>query len=335
MIATEYDILMSIQIGMVSLLRRGLADTALPANYLDTDFSKDLMPQPRPKDEFTPVSFAQHYSELVRLMGEITVSLGSVSFPSMIEVEQHRERILALHDGLPPILRPKLPNMSLGDPTDLVIDRQRLEILHQKAFCMLYRPFLGREDFSKEHNWCISAAEELVRILIPMAEACQPGGRFATLTVFVERHVHDFNLAAMLLCSELKKRSTLDNDPWIPRIRSLLLQCSGLWLLKGVTSPKARHAITAIEKFLQSSQKIEGMFNDGQVFEPATNIPDPVPNTAGLPTDKEIFFNAMSSIDGTGLPTMDGPFNSVQDPLFQELFGPQYAFLEQQGPTWV
>ena len=70
MFACEYDVLTSYQLGMTSLINHSTYDTAPPANLLDSDFSMDSMPSPRPADEYTPILFEIRYSRLVALYGD-------------------------------------------------------------------------------------------------------------------------------------------------------------------------------------------------------------------------------------------------------------------------
>ena len=233
-------------------------------------------------------------------------------------------------------------DQSFMDPPELILDRFRLEVLHLKALCVLYRPFLGRSDSGQEHKRCLDASEELVRIAIPLVEAGLPGGQLANCVVFIRRHVHDFNLAAMLLCSELKRQSTSGSLPGhndlADRVRPMLLQGCGLWSLSGVTSPKARHVIIAIEKFLRQDQSAAEMSallaQRASTTQKDTTAPtvtsaalSGIPNETSLVTDGGApFSEALGDFQST--------FNIEEDPLFQDLFGPTYSMTDSYQTIW-
>ena len=328
MLACEYDILTCHQVGMTSLINRSLVDVAMPDNYFDTDFSIDPIPPPHSPDFYTPALVATCYSKLTNIFGDIAASVGAAKFPSMADVEQAYQRLNKARDQLPQMLRFIQLDQTFADSPALILDRFRLEILHKRALCVLFRPFIGRPDHANEQERCLKAAEDQVRLAIPLLEATQPGGLFAGCKVFIRRHVHDFNLAAMLLCSGLKRqssgRSSIEEQERSARVRPLLLKACTFWILSGVASQKAKNAVNAIEFFLlQGSSETADMAS----FDYSSDV------NAGETKVSEVLHTVQPDTS-TGshrqseqgsFQTPQEPFDLTQDPLLQDIFGSTYS----------
>jgi hypothetical protein len=226
------------------------------------------------------------------------------------------------------------------DPPELILDRLRLEAQYLKTLTILYRPFLDQPEHEQEHQQCLEAAVNLVREQIPLLEATQPGGQLSGFVVFIRRLVHDFNLAAMLLCSDLKKQAAstaprLADQDRASLVRHLLLQACDLWLMSGVTSHKARHAVHAIQKFLQQDQ-----YTSRATIPAAGGIPTPEAdyNVGGFSsgfqsgTPSDMFMDGSIMLDDS--PNAQDTFNIEQDPLFRDLFGPGYAMPDGMQANW-
>lgn len=331
MVACEYDILTSQQIGMTSLLSQKMVDTGFPGNLRDIDFSNAHMSDPRPENEYTPMLYAIHWSRLVKVLGEIQSTIGGITFPSRAVVEDKRIHVMAANDELPLVLKFVPLDQSFTDSPRLVVDRFRLQMTHQKAFCVLYRPFLGKADHETERKRCLDASEELLRLSIPLAEACRPGGQFAGWKVYIHRHVHDVNLAAMLLCSELKRlqsQGSSESPSWSERATALVLQACVVWGHSGITSPKARQCLAAIEKFASASSPNGSVH---QAVQPQMTSAEAVV----APPDSSV--SGTSQTFGTMPPAFDGvgPFNVIDDPLFQDLFGLDLPMVESYDNNWL
>ncbi|KAF2236093.1 hypothetical protein EV356DRAFT_498937 [Viridothelium virens] len=257
MVASELEISVSCCVGRVSSVNSRLCDAAPPANLLDTDFSPAHSSPPRAKEECTPVQIEICFSRLVSILGDITASSHSVIPPSEAEIHSMSERLEKAKDELPQKLRMVPLDQCLIDPPTEVIYRIRLELVYQRALCVLYHRFLGHEKSEREHQSCIFAAEAVVKQSISMLEAAQPGGQLAVFRIMLIRHIHDFNLAAMILCSELQRGAysggiaSLQNTV-SPNVQSMLLQACHLWNASKLPSPKAQVALNAIVAFLKS-----------------------------------------------------------------------------------
>ena len=315
MFAIEYDATTAYQLGITRISNDKICDTALPSNYLDSDFSEEFMPTPRPETEMTPMLPALCYTNLATIFGKITLLSHELRFPSKAEIETLRAELDDARNRLPAQLKMIPIDQSFVDPPGLMLDRLRMELMYQRSLCILYRSFLAQAGYETERQYCLGAAEELVRQTIPLVEVSQPGGLLgSTGAVFVRRHVHDFNLAAMLLCSEIKKQSTRGSDELSARLKPVLLQACTLWNFSGVASPKARHAIRAVERFLLQDPYTTDMATEMTAVPPTESgmgVFDP-----SMSSDVPLIGPEAMGFVNNALPA----FSLAHDPMFQDLF---------------
>ncbi|KAI9659037.1 MAG: hypothetical protein M1821_001997 [Bathelium mastoideum] len=257
MVARELEISVSCCFGTVSSVISSLCDAAPPANLLDTDFSSQHCSPPRPHEECTLVQIQICYTRIISLLGDTVVSSHSVTPPSKAEIHALSERLKEARNELPQKLKIIPLDQCLIDSPTEVIDRLRLELAYQKALCILYHRFLGNPHFEDEHHQCVLAALAIVKYSIAILEATEPGGKLASLKIMLVRHIHDFNLAAMILCAEIKRAEAL-GTMMAPRcvmdanVRSLLLQACHLWNVPNLPSSKAQVALDAMIAFLNA-----------------------------------------------------------------------------------
>lgn len=334
MFACEYDLLCSYQLGMCSLIDWDISDTAPPRNYLDTDFSLHHMNQPRSDDECTPIRFAMCYFNLAKVFGDIVRASHMLSTPSKTDIDRFRTRLDNIRLQNPDQLKMIPIEQSFMDPPELILDRFRVELLYLKAICVLYRPFLHRATYERESRRCLEAAEDTVRCTISLLETAQPGGQLGRFTIFIARHVHDFNLAAVILCSQLNVQTSPDaanNDHKSPEIRQVLAQACSLWMAAGITSNKARHVVRAIQRFLDIDFK---EVNIPTTIEGTNMVADSQDSQFGFanPGFQTMVTNDISANLAPGFAAMDNPFAEYQaplqlepDPMLRDLFSSSYA----------
>lgn len=324
MFVREYDIVMSYNHGLVSMIHKQNADTRSPGNFLDIDLTSGLAVQPRFDSEYTPMLLAITYHKLVTIFGEI-VYLASTPSSTL---EEHYDQFLSLgraRGELHPSLKIVPLDQAFSEPTEILLTRIFLEIMYLKATCVLFRRYLGSTSHPTERQHCLSASQDLVRRVIELLEACQPGARLETCKAFIPRIVHDFNLAAMLLCSELKRQS--DAVDAITRqdmtaSKTLLLRGCELWRDVLWVAPKAGHALKAIERYLHN--QMPGHANNG-VSGLSSFANTPFDLTAALPpmdsaTTASDGFQMSFNMSSGSIGQMAG-YNVQDDPLFQDLFG--------------
>lgn len=249
----EYDVLISYQRGMFSIIGKMPKDTAEPSNLFDSDFTTDVVPSARPITELTPMTNAIMYGRLIRIVGDIIWISQGFGHGNDSEIDALEQRLEQARDALPARLRHVPINESIIDPMELTLNRYRLEILYLKALCILHQQYLHDVRKKPQRQRCLEAAEKLVNHEIVLLESCLLGGRFARESAVIRRHVHDFNLAAIILCSYLKasrtEQSSLIATEIIKQWPPLLLRACALWEEVGVTSARARRALRAIKQF--------------------------------------------------------------------------------------
>jgi hypothetical protein len=344
---SEYDVLLCYQRGCASVINQQVNDTAPPANLFDSDISPAGVPPSRPLTDLTPMTTSICYNRLTIIVGDVVSSSQASTLPSDAEIAVLHKKLEQARNELPP----RLHFLSLGDavvdPPELALDRYRLEILHVKAICILYRRYLGMDGHQKEQQRCLKAAEDLIQLETTLLEACLPGARFAAYPAMIRRHVHDLNLASVILCYDLRaSRSQAVTEETVERSRRivpLLYRACILWENVGVTSPKARQGVRAIAQFCR--RQMEGhtgaadtavsfdssIMSLGQVPPYRSGIPGPVmsgpadmatidkvsevlPDHMGQPLPAEMPYGSFEGAGG---------FVAItdQDSLFRDVFG--------------
>ncbi|KAF2716098.1 hypothetical protein K431DRAFT_279648 [Polychaeton citri CBS 116435] len=252
----EQDVIGSYQRGAFSAIFRTKSDNVPPANLLDTDFSREAVPAPRSKEDYTPALHQAHCSGLIDVFGDIVHASENLGTPIQADTDALYCRLLQARASWPKVLCLTPFDQAFMDSNELILNRFNLKFLFLKAVCVLYRDYLGTPGIEQER--CLAAAEELVRNQMSMLEHTQPGSKLASSTVFIKHHIHDFNLATMLLCLDMATvRTPADEpDPSDRRVclRPVIIQACNLWLQTGVSSRRARHALNAVLKFVHQKQ---------------------------------------------------------------------------------
>lgn len=264
------DHLISFQVGLPKIIPDLQCDTGLPHNLLDEDFDETTkaLPSPRPMAERTPVTYAIVKSKLMSVFGRIAERSYSTTDTKHEEVTQLDEQLQNAHGALPAFLRIRTMNMSIMDPADLIMQRYNLELLYQKARCVLHRRYLViyRSDLRYAYSrWsCVDAATQILRHQNDIYHETQPGGQLHRDRWFVTSLTsHDFLLAAMILCLELSSKTEQDSGsmhhtPIFEARQGLLraLETSySIWMAITEVSPEARKASKALEVMLKIANK--------------------------------------------------------------------------------
>lgn len=268
------DHLISFQVGLPKLIPDLQCDTGLPHNLLDEDFDETTkaLPSPKPMAERTPVTYAIVKSKLMSVFGRIVERSYLTTDTKHEETAQLDERLQNVHSSLPAFLRIRTMNMSIMDPADLIMQRYNLELLYQKARCVLHRKYLiiNRSDLRYAYSrWsCVDAATQILRHQNDIYHETQPGGQLHRDRWFVTSLTsHDFLLAAMILCLELSSKTGQDSSSNVhPSSDSLrfegrhellrALETSySIWMAFNEVSPEARKASKVLEAMLQLAKK--------------------------------------------------------------------------------
>lgn len=293
MVACELDIWISYTLGTVIPIHHKLCDTAPPANLFDTDFSPDQVPPSRLWEDYTLVQTEYFYAKIAVLFGDITLLAHAVQPPEKSEVQAMYDRLLEEKSQLPRNLVMVPLDQCFMDSPRQIVDRFRFDFAYQTAVCVLYSRSvansIGGAGCSEARDHRIRAARTIVKHSISMLEAVQPGGLLAQLKILVVRHIHDFNLAAIMLCLELKHLTTGSDAETLRQltedIRPKLIHACSLWNSPDIPSPKARNAIETVLRFLRQGCRAQAIQSDVV----AKDVwPDDIMLTNGIPSGNAV-----------------------------------------------
>ncbi|KAL6812337.1 fungal-specific transcription factor domain-containing protein [Trichoderma camerunense] len=266
----QVDHLVSFQVGLPRTISDSQCDARLPHNLVDEDFDEttQVLPTPRPISERTPVTYTIMKGKLVSVFARIVEKnylTGGAMHEDVTQLDKHLQDA---HISLPPVLRIRTMTMSITDPPDLIMQRYNLELLYQKARCVLHRRYLTdyRSDLRYAYSrWsCVDAATQIIRHQSDLYDETLPGGQLYKDRWYISSLTsHDFLLAAMVLCLELSWKTTSDLHPGsltsTPKSReelSKILETSySIWTAFSETSMEARKASKALALMLQSTKR--------------------------------------------------------------------------------
>lgn len=207
------DAFTSTLLGMPPMIHESQYDTKLPRNLQDEDLSRDIteLPPSRPETELTPVLYSINKTRLLTSFRTIInhVCLGRIdSYEQVLELDR---RLRSVHSQTSPRFRMKSLEEAITDSPFLIIRRFNLEILFQKARCVLHRHHMTKAYTDPRYNFSrssgVEAAMEILRHQASIHQEVQPGGVLFNDRWFVttlERN--DFLLACMIVCVELSSR---------------------------------------------------------------------------------------------------------------------------------
>jgi hypothetical protein len=223
------DILVSFAIGLPNMIRSTDTDTELPANLKDEDFDEDtqMMPSPRPKTEFTAVSYLIAKSELAAIFGRIAETTQGVNASPYEDILKLDTEIRDAYHSTFPVLHMKSPEESQLDPATTLTMRMNISLLYNKGLCVLHRRYVTRarenSRYAPSRQACIDASMQLLRNQQILEVESQPGKRMHRSQYHISSVMtHDFILAATLVSldlfysvqAEASGRSTGDIEMW-------------------------------------------------------------------------------------------------------------------------
>ncbi|KAI6804954.1 hypothetical protein KC332_g13671 [Hortaea werneckii] len=350
----SYDIIMCYQLGQLSVINQLMKDTQLPSNLYESDLTPESVRPSRPMTENTPMTFAISYGKLTSIFGDVVYS-SHTAFEAP-DVEELYERLYQARKDLPPQLQMANIEQSFLDSPEAIMHRYSLEILHQKAICILYRRALNDPSSCEARSRCLDSAQTIIKHIIELLETGWPISHFAASIMSIRRHIHDFVFVAMLLCLELKaqmpsssREPSENGEDWSAIVREQLLKGCQLWNKAGVTWPKARHALRAIERFVQPvpiapdglnascfpvadlSQLPASLGMDGNQCEevPQGQLQTGTVDHFVSDTTNSVDMRLFSSTDMEAL----GPAHEW-DSLFRDVFGPSYSAAGDDQLVW-
>ncbi|KUL91657.1 hypothetical protein ZTR_01259 [Talaromyces verruculosus] len=147
---SQLDSLFSFQMGLPRMIHKGLSDTKLPRNLLDSDFNEQTttLPPSRPDTDFTAVSYLIAKGRIAGVFGLIADHVMSTLPGSYQDTVQLDQQLNEAYAAAPSNLQFRGVDQSVTELPVIIIGRYNLDILYQKARCVLHRNYLhdGRSD---------------------------------------------------------------------------------------------------------------------------------------------------------------------------------------------
>ncbi|QIX00331.1 hypothetical protein AMS68_005848 [Peltaster fructicola] len=218
------DVLMSFQLGLPSMVRTAASDTKPPSNLLDRDFSRTMLflPPGRGEDELTPSLYSRVKLGIMHIFAQ-AVELSHAVVPASYETIQGLAADLEkAKENMPQALR--MPDISelVTDPAEQLMYRFNIDLLFSKCRIVLFRRYMlvplgelseeeQKRGIGEGREACIKSARRVLDHHHTIYSAIQPGGQLENMRWYMGSiAVHDFLLAAMVICLELSQQMEKD-----------------------------------------------------------------------------------------------------------------------------
>lgn len=209
----QLDALASFHMGLPSMIPTEYCDTEVPRNLYDTDLSMDMdsLPPSRPHNEVTPLLYTIVKSGIMAVFKKIVAHTQSLASPKYDETIALDHEMKVAYEKLPEVFRRRDIAQSFLDSSDIILQRCTLEMLFLKGIVVLHRRYIRHEPqnpaFEPSRRFCLEAALEILDRQADLHQATQPGGRLhRDMWVVTSLTMHDFLLAAMVVCLDLSVR---------------------------------------------------------------------------------------------------------------------------------
>lgn len=208
----QADIMFSFQLALPHMIRVGDCDVDEPRNLYDDEFgpeSKEL-PRSRPLTEPTPFSYMLSKTRLAYVFGEIVEQINSIQGRTAHyeDIMRFDNKLRQAHAEIASHLKIRPLDECPHDPATLIVQRFHVDILYQKAMCVLHRKYLARARtnprYAHSRRACVEAAMEILRHQETIHRESQPGGRIRTMRGILSALTkNDLLLGAMIVCLDL------------------------------------------------------------------------------------------------------------------------------------
>ena len=214
LLVSRLDALTSFHAGLPSMIRSVDHDTVEPRNLYDWELDEGMseLPPSRPHSEATPVAYLLAKGKILRVLGEIVdlfSSLHSYRYETVLRLD---DELSKAYSEVSPHVQTSNGQDSLNDPWTTVTKRLQLEFLFHQGMCVLHRKFLsrGRLDsrFAPSRIRCIESAMALLSQQDTLYRESKIKGIMQIRHWYhVSFSSHDFILAAMILCLDIRHRT--------------------------------------------------------------------------------------------------------------------------------
>lgn len=289
-----FDLLLSMQGGFPPMINQDECDTQPPSNLFDTDFNEysSCLPPSRAETDHTPMLYFRYKSRLAKVFRKIyrlVLTLAKFELDNIVDLD-HQLRFV--REGIPPSLKFKPMSSSITDDSLTIISRTHCEQMFLKGLCILHRYYLTHERQNPAYEYsrrtCIDATLGLLDIQADLHAALQPQGQFCR-EKWMTTHItlHDFLLAAMVLCVEMRthhENSGRSEDPaFHARKYHALQRAQGIWSSQADVVDEARRASKILQVVLAKLPAPSKEQADESGTPPDLPTPTKTPDTVTIP----------------------------------------------------
>ena len=215
----QIEIFSSFHVGLPHMIRPAQTDTEPPRNLHDQDFSVSSieLPPSRPETDITAILYAIVKCRMIVTFATATEISHSIIQPPYQDILDLDNRLQNIHVSVPPSMQMRSMDESITDSPLLIMNRCNLELLYLKTRCVLHRRYLAMAHtdsrFAYSREACIDAAMKILHCHSIIYNATQPGGQLGEVRWYMwTLNAHDFLLAAMIICLELKTNNQSPRD---------------------------------------------------------------------------------------------------------------------------
>lgn len=214
-ICRQIDLLQAFQLGLPTYIPSDSFDTMTFSNLPDSDFDENstFLPESRPETEPTRIlQFRVKCRIINAFSGALTaaLSLKPLTEERVMELD---EEVHAIMKTVPPSLRIRSIASSFADNSSVIMARIDIEVLYRKVLSTLHRKaMIGGNTYSRDicRESAISILEHLIDLLRELQPGCQLANDLWLMSCYT---MHDFLLAAMLLCLLVSQRRKDNANP--------------------------------------------------------------------------------------------------------------------------
>ena len=257
----QIDALFSFQCGFPSMIPTEFCDAKVPKNLEFSDFHVGMikLPPSRPFSEHTPALYPILKASVMRVFKrivEFTQSLSASGYQRISELDAEMNQVY--QQTIPDSMKSRDVDQSLFmDHSCLIWQRCTIELLYLKGLVILHRRYVTVElrspRFEYSRRACVEAALKILHRQADFHEACEPGGRlYQDRWMFASLPIHDFLLAAMVVCLDLSTSSgEINLQDLATREYKALLTTQRIWNASSPASPGAHMAVLALDVMLK------------------------------------------------------------------------------------
>ncbi|KAH6981542.1 fungal-specific transcription factor domain-containing protein [Ilyonectria sp. MPI-CAGE-AT-0026] len=243
------DLLLSCQLGMPPTVHDGGSDTRVPSNYSDDEFDEDtvVMPSPRPPVDPTPILYHHTKSKLCQILSKVLDHVLSMKRPQYRATCTLNDELRLWYGEVPSSLKIRpIRTTSFSDQNYSLMHRIVLELVYRRTMCILHRPYLGfglvNGQYSLSRDICRDSALRLLDLHAEFDRETKPGGRmYEDRYLLSSLGLHDFKVAAMVICLDLNESRHIRTDDREREICALRTACN-IWKARALESHDARRA---------------------------------------------------------------------------------------------